>query len=354
MSAELVLEICKERSMWPAAPETLSFQSWGTWKLGTYGRAWRALTSYVFKIFQEQEYVNYLYYLVQYGSICSMLDVYITHGDPASMCCAFKHFPLLRELAAAGCPVLGHSRIWIHSSTWTTRVRQRLSHLVRALSQTVSHPGEPSQFYRTRRLLELVVLAVYSPLFRPYLRLLRFLIDFWCSCNGITSGMGWRCWSYHLVMVYNYKICKVILPQQASDSASLQALRRLRVWKLTSTSGSPGWAEGRRARHVVYGIRVFGDFGVFLPCFFHAQSQLDAELWLKAAFPSTQASCPVFAFSDGQSPRPCTWAATTSKKSMVRILDWDRFQLVHRLAATFSTIATGGAHDRFAGHEGPS
>ena len=66
MSAELVLEICKERSMWPAAPETLSFQSWGTWKFGTYGRAWRALTSYVFKIFQEQEYVNYLYYLVQY------------------------------------------------------------------------------------------------------------------------------------------------------------------------------------------------------------------------------------------------------------------------------------------------
>ena len=184
MSAELVLEICKERSMWPAAPETLSFQSWGTWKLwklGTYGRAWRALTSYVFKIFQEQEYVNYLYYLVQYGSICSMLDVYITHGDPASMCCAFEHFPLLRELAAAACPVLGHSRIWIHSSTWTTRARQRLSHLVRALSQTVSHPGEPSQFYRTRRLLELVVLAVLFTIVPSLLEIIeifdRFLVQ---------------------------------------------------------------------------------------------------------------------------------------------------------------------------------
>lgn len=113
MSAELVLEICKERSMWPAAPETLSFQSWGTWKIW---KIWKSMTSIDELCFQDFSRTRVCQLLVLFGftvfgSICSMLDVYITHGDPASMCCAFEHFPLLRELAAAACPVLGHSRI---------------------------------------------------------------------------------------------------------------------------------------------------------------------------------------------------------------------------------------------------
>ena len=68
--------------------------------------------------FQEQH--QYIIFICQnYIKLCQLLDttfgiwihlvqcqVYITPGDPASMCCAFDH-----ELAAAGCPVLGHSRI---------------------------------------------------------------------------------------------------------------------------------------------------------------------------------------------------------------------------------------------------
>jgi len=99
--------------MWPAAPETLSFQSWGTWKIW---KIWKSMTSIDELCFQDFSRTRVcqlleLFGFTVFGSICSMLDVYITHGDPASMCCAFEHFPLLRELAAAACPVLGHSRI---------------------------------------------------------------------------------------------------------------------------------------------------------------------------------------------------------------------------------------------------